>query len=133
MELARPRRIRDTELRLRRDLVHDLLDGTDDGSALSRAEALDYDLRRPHRVVIVEGRGRARAHDALQGAVRRAMRKARQAGLVETWSGNVAIVTARQAGWGQLRRAIVSALRGQWPIRGGGPPPPPPATAPLPP
>src|SRR5262249_58425032 len=97
----------------------------DDGSALSRAEALDYDLRRPHRVVIVEGRGRARAHDALQGAVRRAMRKARQAGLVETWSGNVAIVTAGQADWEQLRRAIVSDLGGPGHIRVGRPRPPP--------
>jgi sugar diacid utilization regulator len=120
MELARLRGIADTELRLRRDLVHDLLDGTDDASALNRAEALDYDLRRPHRVVIVEGRGRARAHDALLGAVRRAMRKARQAGLVETWSGNVAIVTAGQADWEQLRRAIVSDLGGQCHIGVGG-------------
>jgi sugar diacid utilization regulator len=120
MELARLRGIADTELRLRRDLVHDLLDGTDDGSALSRAEALDYDLRRPHRVVIVEGKGRARAHDALLGAVRRAMRKARQEGLVETWSGNVAIVTAGQADWEQLRRAIESDLGGQCHIGVGG-------------
>jgi len=120
MELARLRGIADTELRLRRDLVHDLLDGTDDGSALSRAEALDYDLRRPHRVVIVEGRGRSRAHDALLGAVRRAMRKARQAGLVETWSGNVAIVTAGQADWEQLRRVVVSDLGGQCQIGVGG-------------
>src|SRR6516162_9592634 len=112
MELARLRGIADTELRLRRDLVHDLLDGTDDASALSRAEALDYDLRRPHRVVIVEGKGRARAHDALLSAVRRAMRKTRQAGLVEAWSGDVAIVTAGQADWEQLRRAIVSDLGG---------------------
>jgi sugar diacid utilization regulator len=120
MELARLRGIADTELRLRRDLVHDLLDGTDDASALSRAEALDYDLRRPHRVVIVEGRGRARAHDALLGAVRRAMRKTRQAGLVETWSGDVAIVTAGQADWEQLRRAIVADLGGQCHIGVGG-------------
>src|SRR6516164_9463581 len=113
MELARLRGIADTELRLRRDLVHDLLAGIDDGSALTRAEALDYDLRRPHRVVIVEGKGRARAHDALLGAVRRAMRRAHQAGLFETWSGNVAIITADQAAWEQLRRAIMSDLGGQ--------------------
>src|SRR6478672_5228338 len=120
MELARLRGIADTELRLRRDLVHDLLDGTDDASALNRAEALDYDLRRPHRVVIVEGKGRARAHDALLSAVRRAMRKTRQEGLVENWSGNVAIVTAGQADWEQLRRAIMSDLGGQCHIGVGG-------------
>jgi sugar diacid utilization regulator len=121
MELARLRGIADTELRLRRDLVHDLLAGIDDESALTRAEALDYDLRRPHRVVIVEGKGRARAHDALLGAVRRAMRRAHQAGLFETWSGNVAIVTADQTAWEQLRRAIMSDLGGQCHIGVGGP------------
>lgn len=121
MELARLRGIADTELRLRRDLIHDLLAGSDDESALTRAEALDYDLRRPHRVVIVEGRGRARAHDALLSAVRRAMRTARQDGLFETWSGDVAVVTAGQANWEQLRRAIVSDLGGQVHIGVGGP------------
>jgi sugar diacid utilization regulator len=120
MELARLRGIADTELRLRRDLVHDLLAGIDDESALPRAEALDYDLRRPHRVVIVEGKGRARAHDALLGAVRRAMRRGRQAGLFETWSGAVAIVTADQVSWEQFRRAIVSDLGGQCYIGVGG-------------
>src|SRR5580693_9375509 len=108
MELARLRGIADAELRLRRDLVHDLLAGTDDESALTRAEALDYDLRRPHRVVVVEGRGSARAQDALLTAVRRAMRLARQTGLCETWSGNVAIVTAGQADWDQMCRVITS-------------------------
>jgi sugar diacid utilization regulator len=120
MELARLRGIADTELRLRRDLVHDLLAGTDDESALARAEALDYDLRRPHRVMIVEGKGRARAHDALQSAVRRAMRLARQTGLFETWSGNVAVVTAGQTDWEKLRRAIISDLGGQCHIGIGG-------------
>ncbi len=120
MELARLRGIADTELRLRRDLVHDLLAGTDDESALARADALDYDLRRPHRVVVVEGKGRARAHDALLSAVRRALRTARQDGLCETWSGNVAIVTAGQAHWEQLRRAMVSDLGGQCHIGVGG-------------
>jgi sugar diacid utilization regulator len=121
MELARLRGIADTELRLRRDLVHDLLAGTDDESALARAEALDCDLRRPHRVVVVEGKGRARAHDALLNAVRRALRQARQAGLCETWSGNVAIVTAGQTDWEQLRRAIATDLGSQCHLGVGGP------------
>jgi sugar diacid utilization regulator len=120
MELARLRSIADTELRLRRDLVYDLLAGTDDESAQARAEALDYDLRRPHRVVVVEGKGRSRAHDALLSAVRRALRQARQVGLFETWSGNVAIVTAGQADWEKLRRVIVSDLGGPCHIGVGG-------------
>jgi sugar diacid utilization regulator len=114
MELARLRGIADTELRLRRDLVHDLLAGTDDESAQARAEALDYDLRRPHCVVVIEGKGRSRAHDDLLSTVRRAMRQVRQAGLFETWSGNVvvAVVTAGRTDWEKLRRLIVSDLGG---------------------
>src|SRR6516165_12045800 len=120
MELARLRGIADTELRLRRDLVHDLLAGDDDESALTRAEALDYDLRRPHRVVIAEARGHARAYDSLLGAVRRAMRQARHDGLLEAGSGHIAIITADQANWEQLRRMIASYLGGQVHIGVGG-------------
>ncbi len=120
MELGRLRSVADTELRLRRDLVHDLLAGTDDDSALARAEALDYDLRCPHRVVLIEGsrvvliegRGRSRAHDALLSAVRRATRQARLTGLFETWSGDVAFVTADQTDWEKLRQLILSDLAG---------------------
>jgi sugar diacid utilization regulator len=121
MELARLRGIADTELRLRRDLVHDLLAGTDDDSALTRAEALGYDLRRPHRVVIVEGKPRGRGHDALLSGVRRALRHARQTGLCETWSGNVAVITAGQADWDQLRRAIAADLGGRCHVGVGAP------------
>jgi len=121
MELAKLRGIADTELRLRRDLVHELLSGTDDESALTRAEALDYDLHRPHRVAVVEGKGRARAHDALLSAVRRAMRQARQTGLCEIWSGNVAIVTADQADWERVCRLITSDIGSQCHIGVGGP------------
>jgi DNA-binding PucR family transcriptional regulator len=120
MELARLRGIADTELRLRRDLVHDLLAGSDDESALTRAEALDYDLRRPHRVVIAESRGRTRAYDSLLSAVRRAMRQARHDGLFEAGSGHVTIITADQADWEQLRQAIASYLGGQVHIGVGG-------------
>jgi sugar diacid utilization regulator len=121
MELARLRGIADAELRLCGDLVHDLLAGTDDESALTRAEALDYDLRRPHRVVIVEGKGRARSHDSLLTAVRRAMRHARLDGLFENWSGDVAVITAAQGDWEQLRRAVMSGLGGQVLVGVGGP------------
>jgi sugar diacid utilization regulator len=93
--------------------VHDLLAGTDDESALARAEALDYDLRGPHRVMVIDWKSRhARAHDALVSAVRRAMRQARISGLLETWSGNVAVVTAGQTDWERLRQMVLSDLGG---------------------
>src|SRR6202022_4172362 len=48
------------------------------------------------------------AQDALLTAVRRAMRLARQTGLCEIWSGNVAIVTAGQADWDQVCGVFMS-------------------------
>jgi DNA-binding PucR family transcriptional regulator len=49
------------------------------------------------------------------------MRQACHDGLYETWSGNVAIVTAGQVDWEQLRRTIGSFLGGQVRIGVGGP------------
>ena len=80
MELARVRSLAESELRLRRDVVDELLDGADEQSTLDRALALGYDLQRPHRVVVVEGQGVDRTgsvgdEDALFQAVRRAARE----------------------------------------------------------
>lgn len=47
MELAHLRSLADAELRLRRDLVDDLLSGTDDESARLRSTALGHDLAPP--------------------------------------------------------------------------------------
>src|SRR6185312_6342288 len=44
MELARLSSITEAEIHLRRDLVDELLAGTDEMSAVARAEALGYDL-----------------------------------------------------------------------------------------
>lgn len=112
VELARLRGIADAELRLRRDLVHDLLTGTDDESADLRAEALGYDLRRPHRVLVVEGHGRTRTDDGLLHAVRRVVRDKRLGGLLDTLSGSVVVVTSAEADWEAVRTAILSELGG---------------------
>jgi DNA-binding PucR family transcriptional regulator len=72
-------------------------------------------------VVLVAGKGRARAQDALLHAVRRALRQARQTGLCETWSGQVAVVTAGQADWEQVSRAVAADLDGPCHIGVGGP------------
>jgi diguanylate cyclase with GGDEF domain len=74
LELAHMQAIGETELRLRRDLVEELLTGTDPDSAQDRARALGYDLARPHRVMIVTTGGQRTDHEALFNAVRSAMR-----------------------------------------------------------
>lgn len=52
IELARMLSVAETELRLGRDLVADLVSGAADGVA-PRAQALGHDLGRPHRVLVV--------------------------------------------------------------------------------
>lgn len=54
LELAHKRNLAEMELHLRRDLVDDLLAGTDRDGAYARAEALGHDLRRPHYAVVVQ-------------------------------------------------------------------------------
>ena len=73
VELARLRALADSELRVRRELVQDLLTGADDESARRRAEAFGYDLGRPHRVVVVDVTGHP--DDDVLYAVRRALRE----------------------------------------------------------
>ncbi|WP_431239832.1 helix-turn-helix domain-containing protein [Mycolicibacterium aichiense] len=59
LELSHQRSVAEIELNLRRDLVDDLLAGTDREGAYARADALDHDLRRPHYVVVMRSIGRA--------------------------------------------------------------------------
>jgi sugar diacid utilization regulator len=59
LELSHERNLAEIELNLRRELVDDLLAGTDRDGAYARADALGHDLRRPHYVVVVQAAGRA--------------------------------------------------------------------------
>ena len=98
VELARVRGMADTELRVRRELVHDLLTGTDDESAYRRAEALGYDLGLPHQVAVLEvPDGGPAPEDALH-ATRRAVRQQQLPCLLGTLTGTVVIVAARASG-----------------------------------
>lgn len=71
LELAHRRSLAEAELRMRRDLVDDLLTGSDEGGAYARAEAVGHDLRGPHHVVVAQWRGTV-ADDRFLGAVGRA-------------------------------------------------------------
>ncbi len=112
MELARVRSLAESELRLRRDLVDELLGGTEEESGLARAMALGYDLQRPHRVVIVEGRGRTRDNDTFFQAVRRAARDEPAGTLLVTRGSEVVLLADCEADWESLRRAVMRELGG---------------------
>jgi sugar diacid utilization regulator len=117
MELAHLRALAETELRLRRDLADDLLTGTDDESARSRAAALGHDLIGPHHVLLVDW-AQAR-EDALVRAVEQAATRVlgtppllarRRAGLVAIVARPVAWADRHR--WGVLRDELTRQLQG---------------------
>jgi len=113
VELARLRGLADTELRVRRELVHDLLTGTDDESAYLRAEALGYDLGLPHQVAVVEVSESSPTHEDVLHATRRALRHYPLPCLLGTMTGTVVIVAPEgDTNWEALRLAIVAELGG---------------------
>jgi sugar diacid utilization regulator len=112
MELARLRSLADTELRVRRELVDELLAGTDAESALARAQALGYDLERPHRVLLVEGRARTRDDDGFFHAVGRAARDTGVGSLMVARGGGVVVLADADRPWEGFRQAVLSGLGG---------------------
>ncbi|MDB5065760.1 MAG: transcriptional regulator, CdaR family [Chloroflexi bacterium] len=112
MELARLRSLSEAELRLRRDLVESLLDGTDDETVQSRAQGLGYDLGRSHRVVIAEGRGRTRDDDVFFQAVRRASLDLSVGTLMVARKGAVLVLASQEVPWEEFRQAVLRELGG---------------------
>lgn len=110
MELARVQSLAESKLRLRRDVVDELLNGTDEESGLARAMALGYDLQRPHRVVVVEGPEHTGDNDALFQAVRRAARDEPAGSLLVARGAEVVLLADTEPDWEHLRRAIVRDL-----------------------
>ncbi|HET6258734.1 MAG TPA: helix-turn-helix domain-containing protein [Pseudonocardia sp.] len=117
MELAHLRSLAENELRLRRDLMDDLLTGTDDESALSRSQALGHDLRTPHRVLVAHWTG-APTEDAVVRAVEQAVTRVLDTSvLLARRSGRVVLVAPHSNGqsdrnqWGELHREVTKRLR----------------------
>jgi sugar diacid utilization regulator len=113
-ELARLRSVADAELRVRRDLVEEVLSGVEKASAISRAEALGYDLERPHRaVVVVDAHSRRGDSDALLHAVGRAARLTRAGTLHVARGGVVVLLADDDVAWEGLRVTIASEFGGE--------------------
>lgn len=120
LELAHQRALAETELRLRRDLVEELLTGTDAESAANRARALGYDLSRRHRVlVLTQGRRHRVEPDAFFRAVQKATRITQVGSLMVTRAGNVAVLADTDHDWEQFRTAVVDQLGGHGSCRVG--------------
>ncbi|HEY2665566.1 MAG TPA: helix-turn-helix domain-containing protein [Actinomycetota bacterium] len=114
MDLARLQSLADTELRVRRDLVEELLSGTDEASALARAAALRYDLQRPHRVVVVEGANGHPDDGVLFRAVRDAARDAGVGSLLVSRLGRVVVLSdTDDRPWRAFRADVEHGLGGE--------------------
>jgi sugar diacid utilization regulator len=126
IELARLHSLAETELRLGRDLVADLLGGADDG-AYQRAQALGYDLRRPHRVLVISADRVRTSPDDLLLRVRAGIaalagdRGDGPPGLLMQSAGNVvAIVASEPSGADRVPEGLLASVGRRTRIGVGG-------------
>jgi sugar diacid utilization regulator len=113
LELSRLKGLAETQLRLGRELVGELVIGTDQAGALARAQAFGYDLGRPHHVAVVEiERDLRDAGDSALHAVRRAARDTGVAALVGEVDGFVVVLADAESSWEAFRGTVVRQLGG---------------------
>jgi sugar diacid utilization regulator len=112
MELARLHAQAEAATRLRSDLVVELVEGAERPGALNRAQALGYDLGRPHRVVVVEGDQADDQADGFFHAVRRAARDTRLGSLLAPRPGEVVILADTEVPWPKFRAAVLTEWHG---------------------
>ncbi|MER7813024.1 helix-turn-helix domain-containing protein [Streptomyces sp900116325] len=91
LELAHLRSLAEVELRLHRELVDDLLAGTDEASAYARSEAVGHDLHRSHYIVVVQWSNRT-AGDSFAHTVGRAASAVGMRSLLTPRSDHVVLV-----------------------------------------
>jgi sugar diacid utilization regulator len=122
MELARLQSVAETELRLGRDLLEELLANTDERAALGRAQALGYDLRQRHRVAIVveDPPKQRRDPDSRFDAVRRAARDAGLGTLLVPRGDAVVVLSSTEDVWEAFHQRLVREIgRNVWVGIGG--------------
>jgi DNA-binding PucR family transcriptional regulator len=115
MEISRLQALAQQDARLRTSLVLDLVSGTDPDPAalLSRAQALGYDLGRPHRVVMVEAHAADQDSETFSRAVGRAAAALRVGELTATHLRGVIVLADREVPWEQFRARVVVELHGR--------------------
>jgi DNA-binding PucR family transcriptional regulator len=113
IEFAHIQNVAESELRLRRDIVEDLLAGTDSDSVLVRVRGLSYDLERPHRVVLVDADS-GYGSDRLFQAARHAAAELEIGSLLVNRADAIVLLAHTDMGWDKLRAAIERALGDGW-------------------
>jgi len=110
-ELARLQALTETAARLRTNLVLELVEGADRTAVMNRAQALDYDLGRPHRVVLADGHP-AGEIDGFFRAVSRAARAVAAGSLLAPRLHDVIVLAGPRVPWDQFRQHVVAELDG---------------------
>src|SRR6185437_7451556 len=111
VELARLQVLTKTAARLRTNLVLELVEGADRTAVMNRAQALDYDLGRPHRVVLADGNP-AGEIDGFFRAVSRAARAVAAGSLLAPRLHDVIMLDGPRVPWDQFRQHVVAELHG---------------------
>src|SRR5690242_808040 len=111
VELARLQALTETAARLRTNLVLELVEGADRTAVMNRAQALDYDLGRPHHVVLADGNP-AGEIDGFFRAVSRAARAVAAGSLLAPRLHDVIVLTGPRVPWDQFRQHVVAELHG---------------------
>jgi sugar diacid utilization regulator len=114
MEVARLQSLAENDARMRVDIVLDLITGKgpDDPGVLNRAQAIGYDLNRPHRVAVVDdGRG-GEDIAGFFSAVGRAARAVRAGSLLAPRFHDVVLLADTEAPWEKFRGFVVTELGG---------------------
>jgi sugar diacid utilization regulator len=109
LELAHRRDLAEVELRMRRELVDDLLTGIDEEGAYARAEAVGHDLRGPHHVEVAQWRGRG-ADDRFMEAVGHAARGLGLRSLLARRSGMAVLIVQGKPCDAGLYEAVAAEL-----------------------
>ena len=109
LELAHQRALADVELRVHRDLVDDLIAGTDDESAFARAAAVGHDLHAPHQVAVVRWRHQG-GEDAVATAARRVFHSWERRILVSRHAEVTVLLIAGPADPAALYQALAAQL-----------------------
>ncbi|WP_239015546.1 helix-turn-helix domain-containing protein [Streptomyces sp. CdTB01] len=108
-ELLHMRELAEAELRLRRQLIDDLLEGTDETTTYARAEALGHNLQRTHYVVVVHWPGSA-ADDSFTRAVEQATPTSATRPLITRRSDRVVVLTEARPDADAMHTALAHEL-----------------------
>jgi len=112
MEAARLQSESESRARARSNLVLELVIGEEGPGVVNRAQALGYDLGRPHRVVALESRPGAEEIDVFLGVVSRAAAAHRVGSLLAARLTDVILLADAETCWQDFRASVVAELRG---------------------